>query len=566
MRRTILIAAMAGLCATSGCKNPLKTYDDERGARLRLSQRREIQPFNMSQYAVPEAQQRRDAELIAGSRFEGLESFEMSLPEARASALHNNLDLQVALLDPTIAAQSVSEEEAAFESVITGSALWNETDSPTASTLVGSEGRFQQIIPGVRVPLRTGGTAEINLPMSRNRTNNQFATLNPAYTADLEFSLSHQLLRGAGRRANTHAIRIASLNQQISETQTKLETIRQIAAADRAYWRLYAFRAVLEARQTELEFAQAQLEQAERQVRAGRSPEIEVIRAQAGVAERLDAIITAQTDVLRAQRDLKRIINLPGLDVGTDTLIVTATDPDPVELAFDDDELTKAAVLNRMEMLEFELRLAQDLSQIEFDRNQTLPLLALDYTYRINGLGESLGDAFEQVSDNDFEDWQLGLSAEIPIGNEAAKSRLRRALLSRLSRLRSKSARELAIRQEVLDAIDSLEAAWQKILASRQSVILNMRAYEAEQRQFEVGRSTSTNVLDQLTRLATARVDEIRALTEYQIAQVDLAFATGTLLGAARVRWEPGDPLEGEDPSATYEPVASQSAPPTNPG
>jgi hypothetical protein len=28
-------------------------------------------------------------------------------------------------------------------------------------------------------------------------------------------------------------------------------------------------------------------------------------------------------------------------------------------------------------------------------------------------------------------------------------------------------------------------------------------------------------------------------LTEYQIAQVDLAFATGTLLGAAKVSWEP---------------------------
>ena len=30
---------------------------------------------------------------------------------------------------------------------------------------------------------------------------------------------------------------------------------------------------------------------------------------------------------------------------------------------------------------------------------------------------------------------------------------------------------------------------------------------------------------------------QIAALTEHQIAQVDLAFATGTLLGASRVQW-----------------------------
>jgi hypothetical protein len=38
---------------------------------------------------------------------------------------------------------------------------------------------------------------------------------------------------------------------------------------------------------------------------------------------------------------------------------------------------------------------------------------------------------------------------------------------------------------------------------------------------------------------AEAQSAEILALTEYQIAQVDLAFATGTLLGAAKVRWDP---------------------------
>ncbi len=45
--------------------------------------------------------------------------------------------------------------------------------------------------------------------------------------------------------------------------------------------------------------------------------------------------------------------------------------------------------------------------------------------------------------------------------------------------------------------------------------------------------------MDQQAKFANAQSSEIRALTEYQIAQVDLAYATGTLLGAAKIRWEP---------------------------
>jgi outer membrane protein len=57
--------------------------------------------------------------------------------------------------------------------------------------------------------------------------------------------------------------------------------------------------------------------------------------------------------------------------------------------------------------------------------------------------------------------------------------------------------------------------------------------------QFEQGVRTSTEVIDQQTRLANAKLSEVSAVTDYQIAQVDIAFATGTVLGASRVSWEP---------------------------
>jgi outer membrane protein TolC len=224
------------------------------------------------------------------------------------------------------------------------------------------------------------------------------------------------------------------------------------------------------------------------------------------------------------------------------TEIVTTTEPQPMGLKLDALALADYAVANRMEMLELELQLAIDASNIDFRKNQKLPLFTLDYSYRINGLGTSYSNAAEQLGDNRFNDWVLGASLEIPLGNEQAESLYHRAVLIRLQRLATRSLRDTAIRQEVYDALDTLENNWQRILAARQTSILEGRTYEGEKRQFDVGLRTSTDVQDALTRLADAQSQEVLALTEYQIAQVDIAFATGTLLGSDRVNWVETNP------------------------
>jgi outer membrane protein TolC len=157
----------------------------------------------------------------------------------------------------------------------------------------------------------------------------------------------------------------------------------------------------------------------------------------------------------------------------------------------------------------------------------------------VNGLGETRSDSYDLLTDHKFQDHMIGLQLLVPLGNKAAKSRVMQAFYQRQQRLASKENREKLIELEVLNAIDQLEANWQRILAARQNVLLQERLFKAEQRQFELGLRTSTDVLDAQTKFAEAQSSEILALGQYQISQVDLAFATGTLLGAAKVQWQP---------------------------
>ncbi|MHC4423193.1 MAG: TolC family protein [Planctomycetota bacterium] len=499
---------------------------------------REIEVLDLEQMKAEE-------ELPAEVNEAAAEELALTLEEARALALANNLSLKVQLVNPTIAAKRVSEEEAKFEAAFFSNVNYNKIDTPEASLfeLTGTQIDDSSVGLGVRVPLRTGGTVTFDMADRRTKSDTAFSIFNPSYSSRLSVSISQPLLRNAGNRVNTHSIRIAGYDQQISEAQTKLEVIRVIAAADRAYWRLYAARRLLEVRKQQYDLAQAQLEQARRFVALGERALVEVIRAEAGVAERLEGIIVAENSVRDRERELKQILHKPGLETQTATVLIAATEADPVHYELVGRRMVTTGIENRMEMLELELALAKDISTIDFLRNQALPVVTLDYTYNINGLGATRSDAYDLLYDGKFEDHFFGLQVLVPLGNEAAKSRLLQALYLRRQRLATHERRETLIELEVLKAVDQLEANWQRILASRQNTILSGRLFTAEKRQFELGLRTSTDVLDAQTKFAEAQSSEILALAEYQIAQVDLAFATGTLLGAAKVRWEPIVPL-----------------------
>ena len=469
------------------------------------------------------------------------EKLELDLEQCRALTLENNLDLKVQLISPAIAAERVSEAESVFESAFTSNMVYSIGDTPTVTTLdaiSGSQVKNLYNDLGVQVPLRTGGTVRFDMVGNRTRTDAPTA-FNPFYSSDLGVSISQPLLRGAGNRANTHAIRIAEYERQITDARTKLEVIRVIAAVDRVYWRLYAARKELEVRKQQYDLAEALLEQAQRLVEAGEQAQVEIIRAEAGVAQQLEAIIVAENNLRDREREFKRTLNKTGLNMQTPTIIIPTTEPVPVRYELDKQGLVSIAFENRMEMLELEFQIAEDISSIDYMHNQSLPLVTMDYRYNVNGLGDSREDSVDLLFNKRFEDHRVGLSLLVPLGNEAAKSRLRQAFYQRRQRLATRNNRQALIELEVLNAIDQLEANWQRILASRQSAILDGRLFDAEKRQFELGMRTSTDVLQAQTNFANSQSSEILALAEYQIALVDLSYATGTLLGAAKVRWEP---------------------------
>lgn len=470
----------------------------------------------------------------------------LSLEHCRAMVLQNNLDLKVQRIDPEIAVKEVAAAQAVFEPLIFAGFDFFNSETPTVSDLDASSVESEGWNVGFSLPLRTGGRIMINAPQSRVETDNTFQfspgqttkSVSESYNSDLSISLNQPLLRNGGPKANTHGIRIARYNAMASKARMKLETMRILAFVDKVYWRLYAARQQLLVRKQEYDLAVAQLERAKRLVKAQKAAQIEILRAESAATQRLEGIILAENAVYDRQRDLKRILNQPGLEMTTLVNLIPTVEPKPAYIPLDRDRVLTYALENRMDLLELELQIAAQASTVDYARNQRLPALALNYSYNVNGLGDSGSEAFDMVLENEFADHSVGLSLQLPFGNKAARSRFQQAILRKQQAVLTKQQRELTVTQEVLGVIEQLNANWQRVVASRKGAQLAEKTLAAEQRQYELGLQTSNEVLSAQANYANARSAELRALVEYQISQIDLAYATGCLLDAARVEWQ----------------------------
>jgi outer membrane protein TolC len=488
------------------------------------------------------------------STISGQTTQSLTIADVRTKALKNNLTIKVAQIDPLISGAEVREEQAKFDNIIFAYAKYGEIDSPKMSgdtvefksdnasldgqqvklSTVEQDKRSLSLEAGIRIPLRTGGSVTLSSPLENKSSRGRFDS--DEYRSAMRFSMSQPLLRNAGVKVNEASIRIAEYSQQAVQLKTRLQSIRVIAIVDKAYWALYEAWGQLDVRRQQFEYANQNLSMVKHRVREGLSAAVEINRAEIGVADRMDALIVAETNLKLAQRQLRFYMN----DMAEDTIqtgtLVPATQPSLLKYEFNRNKLLDDALSGRVELLEQEIQLAADLTKIDYLENQTLPLFSLDYQYgALSNTNSNFGQNYRNVLNGDFNDWSIGLKFEMPMTNEARKAQLDYAVQQRNQRLATKSLQILTVKKEIYDALDYVDQNWQRILAARQQVLIAGLNYEAELKQFNEGLRTMTEVLETLTRLGEAQAKEVRAIADYQVALIDTAYATGTLLGYSKL-------------------------------
>jgi outer membrane protein len=154
-----------------------------------------------------------------------------------------------------------------------------------------------------------GGTLSGVFNNTHLTTNNPTSLLTPQLGSTFQFRFTQNLLQGFGFLPNSRFIRIAKNNREISDVAFRLQVITTVDQIENMYWDLvYAYENV-RVQQESLNYAQKALDDAKRQAQVGTVPPIQVVSAQSTVSTGQQNLIVAQNNLQLQQLLMKNALS-----------------------------------------------------------------------------------------------------------------------------------------------------------------------------------------------------------------------------------------------------------------
>ena len=464
--------------------------------------------------------------------------------EAIRMAEDNNPDLAVSRYDPAISETQIAAARSAFMPTLQTALRRNSQLQPSINLFSsasgvqtdlwsGSLGMSQQLPWG-------GGSYLVSWDTSRTTTDSLISSFNPALASSVNLAFSQPLLRDFRIDPARAQLDLSRRNREIADTRLVETSVATRAAAERAYWSLVSALALVNVQQRSLDLA-LELERTNRaRVDVGQSPPLDLVAAQAEVAQRRENLIVARTNARQAEDLLRTLTIDPKRDDFWSIRIEPADTAPGIGTPPDVDAAVKRALAERTDLIRARKEILNTETNISLSRSQTLPDLRVQANYLADAAGgtrllrtggfpgtvvgsqvTTFGSVLGQLFGADYPTWTLGLTLSYPLGKSTAEANLARARIERdqaAARLRSL---EITAVREIRDAASRLEQNQQRIETTRLGRELAEQRLDAEQKRFEVGLSTSFLVIQAQRDLAVARNNELQALLDYQLATIN---------------------------------------------
>ncbi|MBI3820341.1 MAG: TolC family protein [Planctomycetes bacterium] len=461
---------------------------------------------------------------------------DLSIDEAVRRAITYNPQITSAQLQVEAAGAGIDEAIGAFEPSVFFNPRVDNSARPTASTLAGAsrlENNTLHLDTGLRQALPTGGSYQLTFQTDNSRTNNSFSTLNPSTFSTFALSFTQPLLRGAWTGYGRIPQSKAESAREQAVAQRDQQKIDIIQLVHNSYWDLAFANADRDVKLRSLSLAERLLEINRKKVEEGLLAPVEIYQAQADVATRREALLTADNNIRAAEDALKQLL-FPFDDRSEWTFRIHPVSAPPLPGSVDipkwEDAVTEAFA-KRPDLLRTRLDIQNRELDLEARKHETMPQVNFVGSASNAGLGAAVDQTFRDIAKTNYPSYSLGLQIEIPLGNLAARSRERAAeALVSVSRAQLRTS-ELAVAREVRDAVRQVSYGNEKVAAARKSREFAEKQLQAEELRFEQGLSTNFEVLSLQRDLAQALTNEQQAILDFAKATISLEKAKGTLGG-----------------------------------
>jgi outer membrane protein len=172
----------------------------------------------------------------------------------------------------------------------------------------------------------TGANLAVGFNNTRYSSNSATNTLSPGLNSSFRATLTQPLLQGFGWNLNKRNITIARNNREITDVAFRQQVISTVVQIQNIYWDLVNAYEVVKVNQESVALAEKTLSDNRKQVEIGTLAPIEVVRAQSQVAASNQQLIVSQTNLQLQQLLIKNAISRNLVDATLAAAPVLPTD------------------------------------------------------------------------------------------------------------------------------------------------------------------------------------------------------------------------------------------------
>ena len=483
-----------------------------------------------------------------------------------------------------------------FDPLITGTVDWARSTTPINNPFISGTGTTSTTAEAITANtynynfgfsegFHTGANFSVTLNTTRQASNLEENLFNPFVQPVLTATLTQPLLNGFGILVNTRYILEAKNFIKISESQLAQQVIATVTQVSNDYWELVFDRQNVVVEEAAVAVSTKLYEDNKKQLQIGTMAPLDVLTAESQVATDQQNLIVAQTTRLQQQtvllNDITKNLMAPEL-IGIEIIPTTAISTPEVVENIPLQDAVQEAWKKRPEVYQADLNLKNAGIEVKATKNALLPSLNVYGQFSQTGLSGNevvqtsnnptsfeavtsepivgangvpiipnaflgvpifptavtsagLGSALSNMINNNFPTYAAGVTFAIPLRNRSAQADNARALLDERQQQTQYRQTQNTIVLNVRNTIIALQQDRAQVAAAEKARILAQQTLDAEQKKYQLGSSTSYNVVLRSRDLTAAEGTELRAKVNLEEALVNFNQAMGRTLEVNRI-------------------------------
>jgi len=460
----------------------------------------------------------------------------LSIEQALVRVFSNNSEIRIVSFDPSIAREEVSKAAGRFDVSLFGQANSERTDIPNNSTSITSKASntdARLVEAGIKQTNTIGSEWSVSYGLARNWDNLNTTIVNTRYEPMLSFQIKQPLWRDGWEEVNLSGVNISKLRHEAALLSFRQKTEEISANVIALYWILMESGKNVEIQEWLFDESTKTMEKV-----LGRkgidASMVQIKQAEAAVKSRESILFEVRKRFVDVQDALIRMLSDRQLNILGKFRVIPVSQPNVILPVLDYTKILEIAMGNNPLIQQAKLGIEIADINIEVAKNQKMARLDLVATARLNGLNRGYGAANESLSQRDYTSYTIGVLYEYPLGNRTRAAEHRKRMLERSKAVSIMQNVSDQVAQEAKEKIRKVETTYKQMKVQKEAAEAS-RLYLQAVKDTEQIRKTLTPEfllvkLQAQESLATAEHAEIKAIADFNNAQVQLAQVTGTVL------------------------------------